>query len=155
VLEYPDSFELLYDRAMAAERVDRLDVVETDLRRVIQMKPDYAHAYNALGYTLADRTDRLNEAKGLIEQAIKLAPDDPFILDSLGWVYYRLGNNEEAIRHLQSAYTARPDPEIAAHLGEVLWNSGKREEARKVWSAALSANPDHETLLAVIQKFKP
>jgi tetratricopeptide (TPR) repeat protein len=155
VLEYPESFELLYDRAMAAERVDRLDVLEDDLRRVIKMKPDYAHAYNALGYTLAEKTDRLVEAKDLIEKAYKLAPDDPFILDSLGWVHYRLGNVDEALKHLQAAYSARSDPEIAAHLGEVLWKVGQRDEAQKIWRTALAENPDHETLITVMQKFKP
>jgi tetratricopeptide (TPR) repeat protein len=155
VLEYPDSFELLYDRAMAAERVDRLDVLESDLRQVIKMKPDYAHAYNALGYTLAEKTDRLAEAKALIEKAYKLSPDDPFILDSLGWVHYRLGNIGEALKHLQAAYTARSDPEIAAHLGEVLWKVGQRDEAQKIWRTALAQNPDHETLITVMQKFRP
>jgi tetratricopeptide (TPR) repeat protein len=152
---FPDSYEILYDRAMAAERVDKLDVLEKDLRRVIEMKPDYAHAYNALGYTLAEKTDRLDEAYQLIEKAISLAPQDPFILDSLGWVHYRRGNLEEALKHLKSAYAARPDPEIAAHLGEVLWKLGQRDEARKVWKTALSDNPEHEQLLAVIQKFAP
>ena len=155
VVRFPDSFELLYDRAMAAERVDKLDVLEADLRRVIRMKPDYAHAYNALGYTLAEKTDRLAEAKDLIEKAHKLAPDDPFIIDSLGWVYYRLGEVQVALKHLQTAYNARPDPEIAAHLGEVLWRSGQRDEAQKIWRAALTENPDHERLLAVMQKFRP
>ncbi len=155
VAEFPDSFELLYDRAMAAERVDRIDVLEKDLRRVIQLKPDYAHAYNALGYTLADRTDRLEEAQALIEKAVKLSPEDPFILDSLGWVQYRRGNLDDALRSLKAAYGSRPDPEIAAHLGEVLWTLGRRDEASKLWKAALTQNPDHETLLAVIQKFKP
>ncbi len=153
--EYPDSYELLYDRAMAAERVDKLDVLESDLRKVIQMKPDYAHAYNALGYTLADRTNRLSEAKELIDKAYKLAPDDPFILDSLGWVYFRLGNNPEALKYLQIAYTSRSDPEIAAHLGEVLWTSGKHDEAKKVWHDALVENPAHEALLAAMQKHQP
>jgi tetratricopeptide (TPR) repeat protein len=155
VARYPDSFELLYDRAMAAERVDKLDVLESDLRRVIKMKPDYAHAYNALGYTLADKTNRLAEARDLIEKAYKLSPDDPFIMDSLGWVHFRMGQVQEALKHLQSAYSTRPDPEIAAHLGEVLWNSGKRDEARKIWRAALTDNPNHETLLAVMQKHQP
>jgi tetratricopeptide (TPR) repeat protein len=153
--EFPDSYELLYDRAMAAERIDRLDVVEADLRRVIRMKPDYAHAYNALGYTLAEKTERFNEARDLIEKAYKLAPDDPFILDSLGWVQYRLGHLDEALKHLQAAYTARNDPEIAAHLGEVLWKVGQRDEAQKVWRAALNENPNHESLLAVMQKYRP
>jgi tetratricopeptide (TPR) repeat protein len=155
VTEFPDSFELLYDRAMAAERIDKLDVLESDLRRVIKMKPDYAHAYNALGYTLAEKTDRLKEAKDLIEKAYKLSPDDPFIIDSLGWVHYRMGEVEEALKHLHAAYNARPDPEIAAHLGEVLWKSGQRDEAQKIWRAALSENPNHETLLAVMQKYRP
>jgi tetratricopeptide (TPR) repeat protein len=152
---YPDSYEILYDRAMAAEKVNRIDVLEKDLRRVIELKPDYAHAYNALGYTLADRTNRLEEAYTLIEKAIKLSPEDPFILDSLGWVHYRLGNFPEALKHLKSAYVARPDPEIAAHLGEVLWKMGQRDEAKKVWKAALSDHPDHESLLAVIAKYQP
>ncbi len=152
VKEYPDSYELLYDRAMAAERIDKLDVLEKDLRKVIRMKPDYAHAYNALGYTLADRTDRLAEAKDLIEKAYKLAPDDPFILDSLGWVYYRMGETQQALKHLQDAYASRSDPEIAAHLGEVMWSSGQHDEAQKIWRAALKENPGHETLLAVMQK---
>jgi tetratricopeptide (TPR) repeat protein len=155
VAKYPDSFELLYDRAMAAERIDRLDVLEADLRRVIKMKPDYAHAYNALGYTLADKTKRFAEAKDLIEKAYKLSPDDPFILDSLGWVYFRMGNMNEAIKNLQTAYGQRPDPEIAAHYGEVPWSAGNRDEARKIWNAALSENPNHESLLAVMAKHQP
>ena len=155
VAEYPDSFELLYDRAMAAERIEKIDVLEADLKRVIQMKPDYAHAYNALGYTLAEKTNRLVEARELIEKAYKLSPEDPFIMDSLGWVHHRLGQTQEALKHLQNAYSARPDPEIAAHLGEVLWKSGQRDEATKIWRAALTENPNHETLLAVMQKYRP
>jgi tetratricopeptide (TPR) repeat protein len=154
VEEYPDSYELLYDRAMAAERIDKLDVMEADLRKVIKMKPDYAHAYNALGYTLAEKTDRLVEARDLIEKAYKLAPEDPFIEDSLGWVFYRMGQVNVALKHLQTAYSNRPDPEIAAHLGEVLWKSGQRDEAQKIWRAALAENPDHESLLAVMQKYQ-
>jgi tetratricopeptide (TPR) repeat protein len=155
VAKYPDSYEILYDRAMAAERVERLDVMEADLRKVIRMKPDYAHAYNALGYTLVEKTQRLAEARELIEKAYKLAPEDPFILDSMGWVHYRLGNTAEALKHLHTAYNVRPDPEIAAHLGEVLWRAGQHDEAQKIWRAALTENPDHETLLAVMAKYKP
>ena len=155
VTQFPDSYELLYDHAMAAERIDRLDVLESDLKRVIKMKPDYAHAYNALGYTLAEKTDRLDEAKDLIEKAYKLSPEDPFILDSLGWVQYRLGQVDDALKHLQAAYTARSDPEIAAHLGEVLWKVGQRDEAQKIWRAALTENPNHETLITVMQKYRP
>jgi len=154
VAKYPDSYELLYDRAMAAERIDKIDVMEADLKRVIAMKPDYAHAYNALGYTLAEKTNRLQEARDLIEKAYKLNPDDPFIQDSMGWIEYRLGHVQEALKQLQLAYTARPDPEIAAHLGEVLWKSGKHDQAQKIWRAALTENPNHESLLAVIQKYR-
>jgi len=153
VAKYPDSYELLYDRAMAAERIDKLDVMEADLKKVIEMKPDYAHAYNALGYTLAEKTNRLGEARELIEKAYKLLPDDPFIMDSMGWVEYRLGHVQEALKQLQMAYSSRPDPEIAAHLGEVLWKSGQHDEAQKIWRAALADNPNHEALLAVIQKY--
>jgi tetratricopeptide (TPR) repeat protein len=155
VERFPESYELLYDRAMSAERVGKLDVLEADLRRVIELKPDYAHAYNALGYTLADRAERLDEAYALIEKALKLSPEDPFILDSLGWVQYRRGNFDEALKNLKSAYGSRPDPEIAAHLGEVLWKLGQHDEASKVWKTALADHPDHESLLAVMQKFKP
>jgi len=95
------------------------------------------------------------EARTLIEKAFKLAPEDPFIMDSLGWVYYRQGNMGEALRYLHLAYSTRSDPEIAAHLGEVLWKSGQHDEAQKVWRTALTENPNHETLLAVMQKYRP
>lgn len=149
---YPD---LLYDHAMAAEKLGKVDVLEQDLRKLIQIKPDYAHAYNALGYTLADRAERLDEARQLIEKALELAPDDFFIMDSLGWVYYRMGQFEKAEDTLVRAYTGHYDAEIAAHLGEVLWARGKREEAEKIWRAALKENPGHEALLNVIKKFIP
>lgn len=153
--QHPDAFELLYDRAMVAERLGETARLEADLRRVIELKPDYAHAYNALGYTLADRNERIDEAYALIAKAVALAPEDPFILDSLGWVEYRRGNLTEAAKHLRAAYDARPDPEIAAHLGEVLWQMGDRDEAKRLWRASLADNPDHEGLRAVIQKFQP
>ncbi|MBS4096426.1 MAG: tetratricopeptide repeat protein [Sulfuricella sp.] len=149
---YPD---LLYDRAMAAEKVGRFDVLEQDLRKLIQIKPEYAHAYNALGYSLAERGDRLEEAAKLIDRALKLAPDDPFIMDSMGWVQYRLGAYDKAIDYLRRAYTGQPDPEIAAHLGEVLWVKGSRDEAGKLWQSSLKDNPDNEVLLDAIKKFKP
>lgn len=149
----PDTPELLYDYAMAAEKVDRLDAVETSLRRLIELRPDHAHAYNALGYTLADRTDRFQEALVFIEQALKLAPDDPFIKDSMGWVLYRLGRLPEAQAYLQKAFDRRPDPEIAAHLGEVLWVQGQRDEARRIWNGALAEHPENEVLRAVLKKF--
>ena len=151
----PDSTELLYDQAMAAEKVDRVDVLEANLRKVIRLKPDYAHAYNALGYTLADRNTRLSEAYTLVEQALKLAPEDPFIMDSMGWVLYRMSQNDAAITFLKRAFELRSDAEIAAHLGEVLWAAGQRDEARKVWSRALEDHPANEVLLATVKKFSP
>lgn len=152
--KYPDALDLIYDRAMAAEKVDKIDVLEQDLRRLIQLKPDHAHAYNALGYTLADRNLRLPEALELIKKGLEISPDDPFIIDSLGWVYYKMGNLEEALVHLRKAFQARPDPEIAAHLGEVLWVQGSRTEADKIWRAAAEANPDNEVLNSIMKKFK-
>lgn len=149
---YPD---LLYDHAMAAEKLGKIDILEQDLRKLIQIKPDYAHAYNALGYTLADRSERLDEALQLIEKALELAPGDSFVMDSLGWVHYRMGQLEKAEDVLRRAYTNQRDAEIAAHLGEVLWARGKREEAEIIWRAALKENPGHETLLNVIKKFVP
>jgi len=151
----PDSPELLYDEAMAAEKIDRIDVLESNLRKVIQLKPDYAHAYNALGYTFADRNTRLPEAYTLIEQALKLAPDDPFIMDSMGWVLYRMSQNDASITFLKRALELRPDAEIAAHLGEVLWAAGRHDEARKIWTSALKDNPANEVLLATVKKFSP
>ncbi|MDP1899758.1 MAG: tetratricopeptide repeat protein [Rubrivivax sp.] len=130
---FADDAELLYEQAMMAEKIDRLDEMERLLRRVIELKPDNAHAHNALGYSLADRRLRLPEARQLIQRALELAPGDPFITDSLGWVEFRLGNSSEAVVLLQRAYAARPDTEIAAHLGEVLWATGQRDEARRVW----------------------
>jgi tetratricopeptide (TPR) repeat protein len=149
----PENVDLLYDSAMAAEKLDRIDVVEANLRKLIALKPDHAQAYNALGYTLADRTDRLKEAKGYIDKALKLSPDDPFILDSMGWVLYRLGDSKQALAYLQRAYTQRPDPEIAAHVGEVLWARGQQQEAEKVWRDASKDNPDNELLQATMKRY--
>ena len=152
VEKLPNVPELLYDYAMAAEKVDRIDVLESNLRKLIEMRPDHAHALNALGYTLADRTDRLQEAHQLIDQALKLAPDDPFIQDSMGWVLYRLGRVDEGRVYLERAFKTRPDPEIAAHLGEVLWVQGRRDEARRIWQETLKEHPGNEVLQGVIKK---
>lgn len=152
---YPDNLELLYDRAMVAEKLNRLDVLEADLRRMIELKPDYAHAYNALGYTLADRTNRLTEAVALLEKALNLAPDDPFIQDSMGWALFKLKRYTEAADYLRRAYAARPDPEIAAHLGEVLWISGQRDEARRIWQGGLKSHPDNESLRETLSRLMP
>lgn len=148
---YPD---LLYDHAMAAEKVNRLDVLEGNLKRLIKLRPDHAHAYNALGYTLADRNERVDEAYSLIQTALKLAPEDPFIMDSMGWVLHRMGRSQEGLDFLQRAYDQRPDPEIAAHLGEVLWAVGQRESAIKIWYDTLKAHPNNEVLQGTIKRFQ-
>jgi tetratricopeptide (TPR) repeat protein len=131
--QFENDPDLLYEQSMTAEKLNRLDDMERLLRRVIEIKPDHHHAYNALGYSLADRNLRLAEAKSLIQKALALSPGEPFITDSLGWVEYRLGNRDEALRLLRGAYKSRPDPEIAAHLGEVLWSLNQRDEARRIW----------------------
>ena len=149
---YPDNPDLLYDRAMSAEHLNRLDVMEKDLRRLIKLRPDYAHAYNALGYTLADRTNRITEAIELLDKALKLAPDDPFILDSMGWAMFKAKRYGEAVTALRRAFEARSDPDIAAHLGEVLWVKGDRDEARGIWQGSLKNNPDNESLRDTISR---
>ena len=151
--ELPDNADLLYARALVAEKLERIETAEKDLRRILKNDPKNANALNALGYTLADRTTRYAEALALIEQALLLKPDDPFILDSLGWAHYRLGNHSEATRHLRAAFNQRADAEIAAHLGEVLWVMGDRAAAESIWNSALKKTPDSEELLAVINKF--
>jgi tetratricopeptide (TPR) repeat protein len=150
----PNHPDLLYDHAMLAEKLDKVDVMEASLRKVIAIKPDHAHAYNALGYSLADRNLRLAEARELIEKAVKLAPDDFFILDSLGWVLYRQGDLEGAAKHLARAYKGRPDAEIGAHLGEVLWQLGRRDEALRIWQEAAKKSPENETLQKTMKRFQ-
>ena len=142
----PDQPDLLYDHAMAAERIDRLPVMEKSLRRLIALRPDHAHAYNALGYTFADRNIRLDEARTLIEKALQLSPDDPHILDSMGWVLFRQKDYPKALEVLRKAYAKRPEVEIAAHLGEVLWAMDRRDEARALWREARGREPENTTL---------
>ena len=151
---WPASAEITYDHAMAAERVGKYDIMETELRKLIKGKPEFAAAYNALGYSFADRNVKLPEAQTLLETAVKLAPDDHYMLDSLGWVHYRLGNLDKAAEFLKKAYAVQADPEIAAHLGEVLWKQGKFEEAKKLWASALKDFPENDVLLATAKKFK-
>jgi tetratricopeptide (TPR) repeat protein len=151
----PDSAELLYDVAMAAEKLDRLDEVETRLKQLIELKPNDPQALNALGYTLVDRTQRTAEGLKLIEKALALAPADPFILDSMGWAQYRLGNFDDSEKFLRRALADRPDPEIAAHLGEVLWAKGQRESAKEVWQSQLKETPDNPVLLETVRRLAP
>ena len=153
--ELPNNKDLLYARALIGEKLDMMDLTERDLRAILKQDADNAQALNALGYTLADRTDRREEALHLIERALALKPDDPFILDSMGWVQYKLGNNEEAIKYLKRALSIRNDAEISAHLGEVLWVTGDRSQARTVWQKALKDTPDSDVLNGVIKKFNP
>jgi tetratricopeptide (TPR) repeat protein len=153
--EHPDQPELLYDIAMVAEKLDKLDVVEARLTQLIAVSPDNAQALNALGYTLVDRTPRTAEGLALIERALKLAPDDPFILDSMGWAYFRMGKFDDAESYLRRALGERGDPEIAAHLGEVLWARGEHVRAQEIWQSQLKATPDNPVLLETMRRLAP
>jgi tetratricopeptide (TPR) repeat protein len=150
----PEDTALLYDAAMAAERIDRVDEMERLLRRLMQLKPDDPHAYNALGYTFADRNQRLPEAYELVDRALKLAPEDAHIIDSLGWVYFRMGNFARARELLERAFALRPEAEIGAHLGEVLWAMGDRDAARRIWRQVRADEPDNETLSATLARLQ-
>jgi tetratricopeptide (TPR) repeat protein len=152
--EDPEQPELLYDYALTAEKLEHYDVLESNLRKLIQVRPDHAHAYNALGYSFAERNLRLPEAKKLIEKALELAPEDYFIIDSMGWVLYRQGDLKGAAEQLRRAYLGRPDAEIGAHLGEVLWVMGQRDEAGRIWQESLKTNPENETLLKTIKRLR-
>lgn len=149
---FPTNTDLLYDYAMAAEKNGQWDVMESSLRKIMDLAPNNQHAYNALGYSLAERNVRLQEAYSLIDKALKLAPDDPFIMDSMGWVQFRLGNLKEAEALLRRAYELRPDVEIAAHLGEVLWVKGQKEDAQKLWRDAQTRDPQNDTLKSTLAR---
>lgn len=148
----PDDADLIYEQSMVAEKLHHLDEMERLLRRVIQLKPEYHHAYNALGFSLADRNVRLPEAKQLIVKALEATPNDPFIQDSLAWAEFRMGNKGEALRILELAYRTRPDVEIAAHLGEVLWSLGQRSKALAVWKEGQRLNKENETLVETLKR---
>ena len=147
--------DLLYSRAMLAEKMDRLDILEKDLRAILEKDPGNSQALNALGYTLADRTDRFDEAYELIKQALEISPNDYYVLDSMGWILYRQGRLDEAIEFLNKALAERNDPEIAAHLGEVLWVKGDKKAAQAVWDTALKQTPDDDRLHKVINRLNP
>ena len=152
VAERPDDNDLLYDQAMLADKAGQPQTMERLLRQLITRQPDYHHAYNALGYSLAERGVRLQEAKELIEKALTYAPEDPFITDSLGWVEFRLGNRAQALQLLELAFKKRPDADIAAHLGEVLWSMGQQERAKALWKETLKLHPDNETLRETLKR---
>ncbi|MBF0470246.1 MAG: tetratricopeptide repeat protein, partial [Gammaproteobacteria bacterium] len=151
----PKDKDILYARAMVYEKLDRIDLLESDLLRVLQFYPDNSTALNALGYTLADRTDRYDEALQYIEKALKQHPDDAAILDSMGWVLYKMGRYNESLPYLNRANSLREDGEIAAHYGELLWVSGDEEKAREVWAKAKEFAPDHEILVRTLKRFLP
>ena len=154
LVKAPDDTDLLYDQAMMAEKLGALDEMERLLRQIIQLKPDFHHAYNALGYSLAERGIRLPEARDLIRKALEYAPSDPFIGDSLGWVEFRLGHNAEAVRIFEAAYKTKPDAEIAAHFGEVLWSMGEHDRAVAIWKEARLINPDSEALNETLKRLQ-
>jgi Flp pilus assembly protein TadD len=151
---FPENTDLLYEYAMLAEKMDKLEIMESSLRKIIKLAPNNQHAYNALGYSLADRNIRLQEAFALITKALALAPEDPFIMDSMGWVQFRLGRLKEAEALLRRAYEIRPDPEIAAHLGEVLWTKGQKEDAKSLWREANSKDPKNDTLKSTLARLQ-
>jgi len=152
IKRFPDNTDLLYDYAMDAEKSNQLDICETTLRKIIELAPQNQQAYNALGYTFAERNVRLDEAYTLIETALKLAPDDPFIIDSMGWVQFRLGKLREAEESLRHAYSIRQDPEIAVHLGEVLWAKGQKADAHKIWREVGSKDPGNDSLKSTLAR---
>lgn len=152
VAQFPQDNDLLYDQAMLAEKAGQHAAMERMLRQLIAREPDYYHAYNALGYSLADRGVRLQEAKELVQKALASAPADPFITDSLGWIEFRLGNNAQALQLLESAFKIRPDAEIAAHLGEVLWRMGQPQRAKEIWATGQQLSPDSEILKETMQR---
>ena len=154
VAKFPGNADLLYDFAMMAEKTGHVDEMEKALRQVMVQAPENHHAYNALGYSLAERNVRLPEALELIAKALQMAPDDPFIMDSMGWVQFRMGNLSAAEAQLRQAYALRSDPEIAVHLGEVLWQKGQQAAARKLWREARNKDPKNDTLKNTLSRLR-
>jgi tetratricopeptide (TPR) repeat protein len=155
VEQYPDNLNLRYMRAMLAEKMGHIELLEKDLRYILEIEPEHIDALNALGYSLSNHTERHDEAYQLVKKAFTLKPDAYYILDSMGWVLYRKGEPDKAVDYLRKAYELNPDPEIAAHLGEVLWVTGQQQEAKTVWQQATELFPDEEQLQEVIQRFIP
>ena len=151
----PGNSDLLYSRALVAEKLGRIDMLEADINTILKTEPNNAHALNALGFTLADQTDRYEEAYAYLKRAIEINPDDAAIIDSWGWIHYRMGDYDKAIALLRTALSRFDDAEIASHLGEVLWVSGNQDEARSIWQKALKKSPDAPALHSVMQRFIP
>ncbi|WP_455367069.1 tetratricopeptide repeat protein, partial [Kaarinaea lacus] len=149
----PNETSVRYARALVAEKLGDLELVESDLQTILKQEPSNAQVLNALGYTLADRTNRYEEALTYIQRAIELEPDDPAVVDSMGWVLYRMGDYQQSLLHLRRAVQLSPDPEIAAHLGEVLWVSGDKDAALEIWEKSLKDNPDDKMLLDIMKRF--
>ena len=151
----PDNTDLIYGAAMMADKIGKPDVFEKLMRKLIRIKPDHAHAYNALGYSFLERNERIPEAMQLVEKALQLAPDDPAIMDSVGWGYYLSGKLDESVKMLPRALAETHDTEVAAHLGEVVWGRGDNDESRKLWQNSRTANPGNVPLQAVLKKLMP
>lgn len=150
--EYPDDPDLLYGRSLVSERLGRFTLAERDLRRLLEMDPEDPRSLNALGYILSNHTKRYQEALDLVSRALALTPDDATVIDSMGWIKYRMGELNEALRFLSQAFQLMPDPEVAAHLGEVLWQLGQRDRAQNIWREALREDPDHPVLQETINR---
>ena len=150
---YSDSSEFKFDYAMLAEKMGNLLLMEQLLKEAIKIKPDFALAYNALGYSYADRNIKLADAKKYIEIALSIEPKNHYIIDSMGWLHYRLGNIDIALEFTQKAYAIQKDPEIAAHLGEIYWKKGEKDEAKRIWQDSLVNNPSNSVLNETFQRF--
>ena len=152
--EFKDSHEFKFDYAMLSEKMGNTLLMEQLLLEAIKLKPDYSTAYNALGYSYADRNIKLQVAKRYIEIALSYEPNNHYILDSMGWIYFKLGNLDIASQYIKKAYAINKDPEIAAHLGEILWSQGKKEEAKKIWDFSLNRYPSNTVLLETTNRFR-
>jgi len=152
---HPEHPEIIYETAMMAEKNNEFDEFERLMRKLLDLDPEHAHAYNALGYSLLERKVRLTEAMELVQKAVEISPDDAAIIDSLGWAYFLTGKHDESLKQLRRAYSLDADPEIAAHLGEVLWVSGEKREANKIWQDSLKENPGNAVLQSVIERLNP
>jgi len=152
--QLPDSLSIRYSHALLAADLGWVDIAETDLRIIISQQPENAAALNALGYTLADQTERYEEAEALIRQAFILRPDDASIVDSMGWISYRLGHLDKSEKFLRRAWTLDRNPEIAAHLGEVLWIIGEQDAARSIWLEGLEVDRENPVLLETLRRME-